>query len=380
MSSRAITLLLVGFGLGPCLGAQQIRLRQSLRELEAAALRDSNDAAAQYAVALGYWSKKRFDDAERALRTAVAIEPRFALGHLALAYLPYARRPKLLVGNRPDQLTDSLRLVLEESSRLQRRAFLIDPLVDLQILGAVFPVGIEENRYNPFGAFLLGDYKSAFQLSDNTMKAYAMVPGYSIPDHVFWFHGLSAAHLGQYTIAVQDMDTLLDRSLRREQSDTGHYIPLLTNDYRYMLALMNQRDHKPVEAITLYKDALAHDLGLFMAHVQMGKIYEARQMWNEAIQEFRDAVATNPDDPSLLMDLGVVLREGGQLTESGDALQWAMAASPRDSRIPYHLGITEQALNRRAQARAAFERFLALAPSRYAPQISEAKQRLASLQ
>ena len=62
-------------------------------------------------------------------------------------------------------------------------------------------------------------------------------------------------------------------------------------------------------------------------------------MWPEAIEEFREAVATNPDDPSLLLDLGVVLHEAGRSTESADVLRHAEAANPRDSRVPYHLAI-----------------------------------------
>ena len=77
------------------LAAQRIKLPYKLPELEARARADSNDAAAHYNVALGYWNEKRLDDAERSLRTAVCIEPRFAPAHLALAYLPFVRRPKL---------------------------------------------------------------------------------------------------------------------------------------------------------------------------------------------------------------------------------------------------------------------------------------------
>src|SRR5207244_12589653 len=77
------------------LGAQNIKLSSSLPDLEAVARKDSNDAQALYNVALGYWSKKRYDDAERALRLAVTIEPRFAAGWLALGGLRYGRRPKL---------------------------------------------------------------------------------------------------------------------------------------------------------------------------------------------------------------------------------------------------------------------------------------------
>ena len=140
-----------------------------------------------------------------------------------------------------------------------------------------------------------------------------------------------------------------------------------------------QRANKPADAMALYKEALANDIGLFMAHVQMGKIYEAHQMWPEANEEFREAVSTNPDDASLLLDLGVVLREAGRRAEAADLLRRAESANPRDSRVPYHLGITLQEAQDTAAARVEFQRFLALAPSRYDREIADARQRLAAL-
>ena len=102
-------------------------------------------------------------------------------------------------------------------------------------------------------------------------------------------------------------------------------------------------------------------------------------MWPEAIEEFREAVSTNPDDASLLLDLGVVLREAGQRAEAADLLRRAESANPRDSRVPYHLGITLQEAQDTVAARAEFQRFLALAPSRYDREIADARQRLAAL-
>jgi len=90
-------------------------------------------------VALGYWGKKRYDDAERALHVATSIEPRFPQALLALAYLPYARRPDLWEEVVRGKVPDGLKAALVDAARLGRRSFLIDPLVDLPIIGAVAP-------------------------------------------------------------------------------------------------------------------------------------------------------------------------------------------------------------------------------------------------
>src|SRR5256885_8239856 len=225
---RLPLLLVVTVAVGPLrLPAQGIKLPYPLPEIEARARRDSNDAEAQYLLGLGYWNAKRYDDAEKALKLSVTIEPRFAAGYLALAYLPYARYPRLLKIEQSNRLPDSLRDVLGESFRLRRRAFLIDPLVDLGILGAVYPlhdavvIGLNrEGRFvfmaNPFDAFVQGKYGVAFNVLNDAMN---MTPG-APPDMVLWFHGLSAAHLGNYPMAIADFQMLLDRSTQREASDS----------------------------------------------------------------------------------------------------------------------------------------------------------------
>ncbi len=373
-------------------GAQGLRVGVPIEELQTRAGRDSNDAEAHYRLALGYWSKKRFDEAERALREAVVIEPRFAEGWLALGYLPYARRRKLMDEERKGRVPPDWIAALDESYRLRRRAFLTKPLVDLQILGAVVPMqgavlGLDPASrrltfaYDPFEAFVRGDYQYAYrQFSDIAERAF---PGHgqdSLPEPLLWYRGLAAAHVGFADSAIADFGALLRRAERAERIDTLVRIPLMTNDYRYVLALLHQRARRWEAAIELYRKALEYDVGLFMAHVQMGRIYEERRMWDQAVAEFSLAVATNPDDPSLLLDLGVVLRQAGRLGEAEEALRQGMRANPRDSRVPYHLGIVLQQVGKAGEAREAFDRFLAVAPSRYGRQMTDAKRRLAGLQ
>jgi len=371
--------------------AQGLKPSDNIPQLEAQLQRDSNDAQLQYQLAIAYWSRKHFDEAQRSLLTAVSIEPRFAAAYLALGYLPYGRRPQLMEDEAKGRVPPEWRDALLEAARLRRRAFLINPLVDLQILGAVISVGprflgADRNGHviiamDPFAAFVRGDYPLAYSIfSDWVSERAAKAPRDSIPSGLLWYRGLSAGHVGVSDIAIGDFQTLLDRGLRAERSDTVSRIPLMTNDFRYVLAMLEYRSRNFEQAINLYKDALANDLGLFMAHVQMGKIYEERKMWPEAIQHFQDALGTNPDDPSLSLDLGVIYREAGRLAESESTLVHAAEANPRDSRVPFHLGLTLQQEGKRTEARTAFQRFVSLAPSRYAVQIADAKQRLVALQ
>lgn len=52
---------------------------------------------------------------------------------------------------------------------------------------------------------------------------------------------------------------------------------------------------------------------------------------------------------------------------------------PRESRARYVLGVVTQRLGRMQEARTEFETFLALAPSRYVPEIADARARLSQL-
>ena len=58
--------------------AQLVRTAVSFDVLQAAVVRDSNDAAAHYNLGVGHWSMGRYDEAGRSFRNALAIEPRFA--------------------------------------------------------------------------------------------------------------------------------------------------------------------------------------------------------------------------------------------------------------------------------------------------------------
>src|SRR5438552_18156194 len=94
MLRRSAGLVLAVLATAAPLAAQRIRLPAKLSELETRARQDSNDAAAQYNVALGYWNDKRWDDADSALRRAIRIEPQFAMGYLGLGRLVFARRDR----------------------------------------------------------------------------------------------------------------------------------------------------------------------------------------------------------------------------------------------------------------------------------------------
>jgi len=375
--------------------AQRIKLAVSTKELETRVQKDSLDPAAHYNVALAYWNEKRYDDAERELRLATVMDPRFAEAYLALAFLPYARRPKLWDDAARDQRAAEVETVLTESDRMYRRAFLINPLVDMRIIGATTPPkGAAWDLYAPelydfyFQAFddmRQGKYEEAYGRFSRMHRERRLAgPGQGkLPLYFTWFEGLAAAHTQRYEEAGAPFETLIDELTREERKQEEKdllRVPIRTNEYRYFLATVRQAAGMRDEAIKLYQTVLENDLGFYMAHVQMAGIYESLRRYPEAVEERRRAVDANPDDPSLLTDLGVTLGKAGQLQQSGGTLQQAAEANPHDPRAVFWLGICQVQRGEKDAARTSLSRFVATAPSRWDRQIALAHQHLASLQ
>jgi tetratricopeptide (TPR) repeat protein len=371
--------------------AQGPARQPSIPELERAARTDSLDGDVLYRLALAYDLAKQYDNAERVARQAVAVDPREAQAWLLLAYLPFDRRPKLWKEVRKDRVPSDWRAAVDEATRFEHRAFLIDPLVDFRVQGAPQPpedmVTIPEYGQETTDYLLLlglGAFGWRYVLSYSALDLYAQrqykdKPVDSIPSGLFWWRGLAAAHLGAFGKAIPDIRVLLDRSLKQEANDSLIQIDLGTNDYRYLLAVFLDRAGRSADAKAMYQEALANDLGLYMAHVRLARLYARFKLWDDAIEEARRSITANPDDPTGLVELGEIERDAGRLAEAETTLQQAAASSPRNPRIPYELGMVQQQLGHLADAKATLTRFLAIAPSRLGGEIADAKQRLTSL-
>lgn len=393
MANRLILLAMVALVAWALPAAAQFKLPKKLDELEQIARKDSNDAAAHYNLALAYWNAKRWDDVERELRLAVTIEPQFAEGWLALSRLPFGRRSKLWDDIAENRVSAEFRPKLDEAWRNYERAFIINPLVDLRIEAAARPLksaywtateeltNLYEYLFGGFDDIQSGNYESAFHRFDHLINdAATPADRDALPDFVFYYRGLAAAHIERWNDAIADFAQLLGASERGQSPDSLiYYLPIETNQYRYMMGVLYQRAGNLQDAVRYYREALENDIGLYMANSRLAGIAETNMNWPVAIKERRAAVSANPDDPSLLLDLGKTLAGAGDWAGAEQTLKQASDANPRDSRVPYYLGIVQQQLNKKEEARASFDRFIALAPSRYARQVDNAKQRLAAL-
>ena len=376
-------------------GQGSIKLPVSLDKLQEAARTDSNDAAAHYNVALGYWNGHKWSDASRELHLAVKLDPRFAEAYLALARLPYAEHPHLSddLGGGKAPSEKALRDTLTAADHYYRRAFVINPLVDMRIIAASISSSVS---YYDLKAFLGESFALYYQsrLDCFEGKYTDCEAGYSallrnengstakLPADVYWYHGIAAAHDQHFDDAIRDFQVLIDREqqdVQKVEEKGVLHVPLRAAEYKYFIASFTDAEGKRDDAIPLYKAALESDLGLYMAHVRMADILEAKHDLAGAAAERRDAVNANPDDASLDVDLGITLGRAGQFADARDALRTATAALPRSAEAWFWLGIAEKQLGNKDAAKTDFQKVIDLAPSRMKARADAARQQLASL-
>lgn len=371
--------------------AQHVKLAVPLKTLEARAAADSNDPIAHYDLALGYMLKRKWGAADSQLAQAVAVDPGMAAAYIAQAMLPYGQDEGLW-DVKYSKANAAQRAIIDRSDSLIRRALIMDPLVDLKALAAMLP---SQGRLVTYGsgdllyalyhgleAFWVGDFNESYSMFDRLLRSVSEKNrDREMPDFVYWYRGLSAIHIRDFQDAEADLSVLLDRASREDSSQRLILQPYFqSNEYRYLLAIAHQQAGDGTGAIALFQEVLEHDLGMYMAHVRMADIYESRKWYDKAVLERRRALEADPGDPVLLDQLGLTLALDGHIPEADRTLAKAMAANPRNPRIPYQRGMLAVQIGDTRTARECLERFMALAPSKFGPQIEEARSRLAGLQ
>jgi tetratricopeptide (TPR) repeat protein len=321
---------LLALALTPPLAGQADQFREVVQ-------RDSNDARHHYLLGLALVRDEEYDEAAAAFRAALALDSRLADAYLALSYLPYLQRRQLASEEQRGRVPAAWRARLEEAQRLYRRAFVIDPMVNLRPLTVLFPQGRWTGR----------DFTS------DESKFYEL-----------FIEGFDDLAAGRNRDALERLDRLAKQVYFGEKHPDR--IPEFVLWARGMAA-------------ALLREAAEADLGLDMAHVRLAEIYRMRGDFGGEMQERQRAVAANPDDGTLQLELAMLRYEVGELEEAEEALRRAAALSPRDARPHYLLGVIAQMQGRPADARAAYERCVALAPARLAGVATDARTRLAVL-
>jgi tetratricopeptide (TPR) repeat protein len=365
--------------------AQRIKLSASLGELESRARVDSNDAAAHYNLASALVAARRYEDAQRSLREAVVrLDPQYAPALLLLADVNDRTANGPFVALASGRQIFFLRLdpKASETALLRRRAFLIDPLLE---------IGPPSRDWLPTQWRLtLGQALRAYDVEKwqeaiagfQTVIDRTVRPNDStrVPPVALWFRARCALRVGDYDGAIRHLEWLLALRLRDTTVQSLVWNPFAGDELRYVLAYVHQQAGRWDAAIERYQELAVRNLGLDGAHSHMAEIYEAQGRWTDAVEERVRAYQANPDATSLVFNLGATLTSAGRHEEAVAMLERYLTAYPRESRAYYLLGVARMSLGKPAEAREALTRYLALAPSRYVDQIADARQRLATLQ
>lgn len=347
--------------LGPVARAQIFRLPAGLPELQEFVRTDSTEAAGHYLLGLALWNVGRPDEADRSLRRAVSIDPRYPDAYLAIAILILQRAPSGAVAQ------------LDEAMRLGRRARMINPLVSLPL---VLPTSLSY-----VDDLIAGRYRDVNEVMEYMARRYnERRHPERVPPAIRYFRGLSASSMDRHAVAIRDFEALLEWSLKADTGASLAFAPIRTNELRYLLAFVHHRAGRLDRARQLYREAGEHDFGLYMAHVQLAGILAEAAQFDSAIVEREAAVSSNPDDSSVHVDLGLTLIQAGRDSAAIAPLQRAAELNPHDARVPYLLGVLELKTGRRDEARRHLEHFVAIAPSRLADQVADARRRLGLLQ
>lgn len=355
--------------------------RDGLTSLEARARSDSNDAAAHFNLGSAHFKARRYEDAEQSLRHAVRVDPQHAQALYLLAQVNEMRAAPLAIrvsGRRILFIRNDPRA--GETALLLRRAFLIDPLLE---------VGSPNRDWLPTawrGTLSLALHHYDRQQWKQAIAGFQSVidrttrPNDStrVPPVALWFRARGALHTGDFDGAIRHLEWLL--ALRMQDSTAERmWNPFAGDELRYIIAFVHQQARRWDEAIRRYQEVAQSNLGVDAVHTHLADIYEAQDRWADAVQERVRAIHANPDALSLLFNLGSTLASTGRYAEAEPILERYAATYPRDPRTFYLLGVSRAALADSTGAREALTRYLAMAPSRYDAQIADARLRLSAL-
>jgi tetratricopeptide (TPR) repeat protein len=264
-------------------------------------------------------------------------------------------------------------------------------MVDLKPLALMIPpsnsFGLGRNAeaihtyiMNGFGSFWDGQYARAYQFFEEIGGNPTTEDRKKLPGWLLWYEGLAAAHIGEFATAEADFRLLMERADAEIKESGGATLAFSSgNHYRYTLACILDQAGRSKEAAGLLQEAMTNDVGLYMAHVRLASILDDQHRPTAAIEERRRAVNANPDDATLLFELGEAQARAGEMIEAQATLRQARQANPRNVRALYVLGIVSSQVGSTDEARDAFTQFLALAPSRFGEQKAEAERRLQQL-
>ncbi|QNB45795.1 tetratricopeptide repeat protein [Thermanaerosceptrum fracticalcis] len=166
---------------------------------------------------------------------------------------------------------------------------------------------------------LLGRYQVAIDyLQKITQTAHAS-------DRDWWHLGLLLSQLERWEEAAQSFQKAVQISRRKAQ-------------YLYWLGTAQENLGNTAEAEVLYDEAVLGNYGTALA--AKGHILMKKEIYEEALELFREYLKTSPKDTEVLNAAGLCFFYLGDTDKAGHYLGQALALKPRDQTISHNLGLT----------------------------------------
>jgi len=130
----------------------------------------------------------------------------------------------------------------------------------------------------------------------------------------------------------------------------------------YNLGLAHHDLGRLDEAVREFKTALALKADDADAHINLGKVYKDLGRLEEAVLEYKAAITVNPNHADAHINLGVVYQNLGHLKEAIEEYQRALTLKPDDADAQNNLGLIYLEQGKLQEALKAFEEAVKLKP------------------
>ncbi|HUF31368.1 MAG TPA: tetratricopeptide repeat protein [Gemmatimonadaceae bacterium] len=367
---RRILLLLVA-AFVPALAAQKPPKPVERPELDARA--DTNDALAYWKYGWNdrvswkksldafYWAHRLQPDDTYII---VAFHQAFWMRQTPQWRNEYLNGAGYVVKSKEAKFLDSLRYELA----------IRNPMVFLS--GTCYRIrGIEHERDHVLSAVLLYDGRCYKEAAVRYAQAIEKFPGR------LWLR-IDRAHAlyrsSQHGEAIAELQAVLDTLEGRAVKRLAHQYETRAI-FEFMIGNIYLDARNREGAREAYQRALTEDLSLYWVHARLAELAFDERDIRTALAEYEQAIALKEDDVVLRHDYGVALSTSGRFAEAEPHFRRALEIEPYFSTAYYNLAVSLDGQEKRAEAREAYEAFLARAPRRQSKMIITAKSRIKSL-
>ena len=150
---------------------------------------------------------------------------------------------------------------------------------------------------------------------------------------------------------------------RRMRTQVRHLLSVALGSVLLVLALLSFRQSRLWhDSETLFRYVLAEDQNIPEAHNTLGFILMNQRNTDEAMAEYRRALALKPDYVRAINNLGLALLRQGHTEEAAEQYEKALSLQPNYAFGQNNLGLALLVLGRAAEALPHFEKAVDLAP------------------